>query len=49
MESKLSSAKKDGTLWETEEQALRYELIGCNLSVCIYVCTVCMYVCMYVC
>jgi len=24
MESKLSSAKKDGTLWETEEQALRY-------------------------
>lgn len=27
MESKLSSSKKDGTLWETEEQALRYNLL----------------------
>lgn len=35
MESKLPSAKKDATLWETEEQALRFLLEDGKLNLCL--------------
>ena len=35
MESKLPSAKSDGTLWETEEQALRFLLEDGKLNLCL--------------
>lgn len=35
MESKLPSAKSDATLWETEEQALRFLLEDGKLNLCL--------------
>ena len=35
MESNLSSAKNDCTLWETEEQALRFLLEDGKLNLCL--------------
>lgn len=35
MESKLPSAKTDATLWETEEQALRFLLEDGKLNLCL--------------
>ena len=35
VESNLPSAKKDGTLWETEEQALRFLLEDGKLNLCL--------------
>ena len=35
MESKLPSAKKDATLWETEEQAMRFLLEDGKLNLCL--------------
>ena len=35
MESKLPSAKDDATLWETEEQALRYLIEDGKLNLCL--------------
>jgi hypothetical protein len=35
VESKLPSAKKDATLWETEEQALRFLLEDGKLNLCL--------------
>ena len=35
MESKLPSAKKDATLWETEEQAMRFLLEDGKLNMCL--------------
>eukprot|EP00981_Chlorochromonas_danica_P012114 scaffold4505_cov165-Ochromonas_danica.AAC.4 len=37
VESNLPSAKKDGTLWETEEQALRFLLEDGKLNLCLRV------------
>lgn len=37
VESSLPSAKKDGTLWETEEQALRFLLEDGKLNLCLRV------------
>ena len=35
MESKLAGSKSDGTLWETEEQALRFLLEDGKLNLCL--------------
>lgn len=35
MESKLAGPKNDGTLWETEEQALRFLLEDGKLNLCL--------------
>jgi hypothetical protein len=35
MESKLSASKSDGTLWETEEQALRFLMEDGKLNLCL--------------
>lgn len=35
VESSLPSAKKEGTLWETEEQALRFLLEDGKLNLCL--------------
>lgn len=35
MESKLPASKKDATLWETEEQALRFLLEDGKLNLCL--------------